>query len=253
MNELFATIPVAATPEFVLDVIRDDYRQQLNYDCEAEPDVELVLESTVAEWRLACDLVPTVQLGRALNKWWGVEIPDDKWRDVLHPAKSKTLRGVCDLIAANTSGNAIRPTTILGRECFPAAAFLTIRSILSEHGADVKELRPSTPVAGFACDHLDVFLGPISRLAPGALPDVKIHTPLDDALTTLLATLLLLLMPAIWFRQSAPGFMILVVLAILVVWGLTWLTAKRKPAHVQFGNLHTFRDLATSIANQAST
>ena len=54
MNEHYPTIPVTATPEFVLDVLIDEYRQQLNYDPEAEPDVAIGFDSTVAQWRLAC-------------------------------------------------------------------------------------------------------------------------------------------------------------------------------------------------------
>jgi 4-hydroxybenzoate polyprenyltransferase len=100
---------------------------------------------------------------------------------------------------------------------------------------------------------LSAFLGPISRLAPGAVPDVKIETPLSDALTFVLMAFLLLLIPAAWFGESAPWFMILVVVSILVLWLLTWIAAKQKPTNVQFGDLRTFRELATVIADHTST
>lgn len=44
-------IPVPATPEYVLDVIRDAHRQQCEYDPEATPEIELTFDSTVDDWR----------------------------------------------------------------------------------------------------------------------------------------------------------------------------------------------------------
>ena len=45
------------SPELVLEVIKDSYFQQCQYDPEAEPDIDLTFESTVDDWRNACDLV----------------------------------------------------------------------------------------------------------------------------------------------------------------------------------------------------
>jgi hypothetical protein len=46
-----------ATPDYVLAVIRDYHRQQCQFDREAEPDVELTFQTTIAEWRCSCILL----------------------------------------------------------------------------------------------------------------------------------------------------------------------------------------------------
>jgi hypothetical protein len=61
---------VAATPAYVLDVIRDQHRQQCGYDPMADSDAELTFETTIAEWRDACDLLDWRRLGRALDREW---------------------------------------------------------------------------------------------------------------------------------------------------------------------------------------
>ena len=60
-------ILMPATAEYVLDVIRDSHRQQSQIDAEADPDVDLTFETTVAEWRDACDLIGWQGLGQALD------------------------------------------------------------------------------------------------------------------------------------------------------------------------------------------
>ena len=57
-----------ATPEFVLEVVRDSHRQQCAYDPEADPSAQLSFDTTVAQWRDACDLVGTKGLGVALDE-----------------------------------------------------------------------------------------------------------------------------------------------------------------------------------------
>jgi hypothetical protein len=51
MNDHYPTADEPATPEFVLAVIRDIHRQQCQYDPEAQPDMSLTFDSTVAEWQ----------------------------------------------------------------------------------------------------------------------------------------------------------------------------------------------------------
>src|SRR5438309_906279 len=53
--------------------------------------------------------------------------------------------------------------------------------ILVGAGADVSAVAPSTPLHEYTRRYPGVFLGPVSQLAPGALPLVKIRTPVYHA------------------------------------------------------------------------
>jgi len=68
MNTRYPTIEEPATPEYVLAVLQDMHRQQCQYDSDAEPDVVLSFETSIAEWRDACDLLEWRGLGRAHNE-----------------------------------------------------------------------------------------------------------------------------------------------------------------------------------------
>jgi hypothetical protein len=91
MDVHYPPLDEPATPEYILAVLQDMHRQQCQWDPEADSGTELTLETTVAEWRDACDLLGWKPLGRAYNVFWGVSITDAEWRAVLEPAQEKRL------------------------------------------------------------------------------------------------------------------------------------------------------------------
>jgi hypothetical protein len=235
----------AATPEFVLEVLRDSHRQQCAFDPEADPSAQLSFETSVAEWRNACDLVGTKDLGVALGEIWGIAIPPRAWEAALEPPKARTLRDVCELIASQAQRALVQNAGYFGAPSRSAGAFFAIRSLLLRAGADAAAIRPSAPIADAARRYPHVFLGPISRLAPGRLPTVTVRTSL--AVTTFLVGLVVALVLARGYPSVALAS------ALVAGFGLagTWIAARfMKPAEVRFGAIVTFRDLAMTIAGE---
>lgn len=245
----------SATPEYVLAVLVDEHRQQCELDPEADPDALLTFETTVEEWRDACDLLPWRALGRALDDDWHLGYSDSDWRSVLEPAKNRTLRDVCRFIADRATAAHVTPAKMMGQNCMSAGAFFAICSRLRNAGVDVSAISPSTPLADYTRKHTDVFLRSISRLAPNALPKVKIEHPWYDRCLMGIGLSLLLGFLSILLANWKTEFLWLV--ATFVATGVVsyigiWLAAKRPPKAVEFGDLKTFRDLAGLIAKQSS-
>jgi hypothetical protein len=246
MEPWYATIDEPATTDYVLEVLRDMHRQWSQFDPEVDSDAKLSFGTTVAEWRAACHLLSWRQLGRAYNQFWGMQCSDADWHEVLEPPRQRQLSEVCQLIARHATVPRIRPARLLGTECLPGGTFLTIRSLLHEAGEDANEIRPSTLLASFTRRYCEVFLGPISRLAPGALPPVRIRTPLYDATIWTCMTGALMLVIGSWV--SLPLLTIAGVVVFVLSYAATWITARCfLPASVEFGHLRTFRDLALVI------
>ena len=220
MDVHYPTIDEPAVPEYVMAVLQDMHRQQCQSDPEADPGAVLSLDTTITEWRDACDLLGSKKLGRAHNEFWGISCSDAEWHAVLEPAGQKRLSGVCQLVAERTVRPVIRPARLFGSNCAPAGAFLTIRSLLHQAGEQVDDIAPSTPLASYARRHAAVFLGPVSRLSPGSLPPVRIRTPIYDAVVwSLLVALLCLLIGA------CSGLHLLSIAAVLLfatAYALTW-------------------------------
>lgn len=239
-----------ASPEYILEVLRDGHRQQCHYDDMADPRVFLDWQTTVREWREACDLLDWKPLGQGLNEIFRIECSKAEWKSVLKPESRRTLEDVCTWIAARAFQPRIQPAGFLGASCRSAGAFLTIRSLLGEAGADVEEIAPSTPLAEYARRHAEVFLGPISQLAPGSLPPVHIEAPAQTFwihlfLMAYAGTGLLVGYLCSWPLLMVAAFLLLA--GVLV--SPLFMNRHVELTSVEFGGLRTFRDLSVAIAD----
>jgi hypothetical protein len=234
-----------ATAEYVLAVIRDSHRQQCEYDPEAEADIDLTFDSTIAEWRMACDLLAWRPLSRALDKWFSVKLPASEWKDWLEPASEKRMGRLCEAIARRATRERVIPKNILGNPCQSASVFLAVRELLEKAGADVSCLRPDAAVAEYARDYPGVFLDELSRLYPGRLPLVRISTPVHNILAAALV-ILLLISGLCRLLGYWSGVAWAAVGALAAVFGLI-IASILPPKSVSFGNVTTFRDLVNAL------
>jgi hypothetical protein len=141
------------------------------------------------------------------------------------------------------------PAARFGRPCAPAGAFLTIRSLLAEAGARAAEIAPSTPLAAYTRRFSGVFILAATQLAPGALPTVRIRTPVYDAAIWGLPLALLCLVAGPC--TGLPWLTIFGVLSFATIYAFIWFAARcLLPASVEFGELRTFRDLARAMTEQ---
>ncbi len=249
MDVHYPTVDELATPEYVLAVLQDVHRQQYQDDPEVNPEFVLSPDTTVAEWREACILFEWRKLARALNEFWGILCSDSDWQEVLEPATERQLSDVCALIARHAHRPRIRPAHFFGSDCISAGAFLTIRSLLHDAGASAEEITPSTLLAPYTRRYCELFTGPISRLAPGALPLVRVrHRVYDAALRGLLVGMVCGL------AGLCMGMLVLAVAGLLLASGsvgLSWVAVLWLPTSVEFGELRTFRDLALVVSSGA--
>jgi hypothetical protein len=253
MDDDFRPAMESATPEHLQVLLRDHHRQVCGYDPEADRGAQLSFSMTVAQWKEALDLIPRQQLADVLNQEWGIQCPHNEWKAVLEPDEERTLKDVCNLLARYVKLPKVEPMGLLGASCLPAGAFLIVRSLLRDAGADPSKIAPSTPLASYARAHRDTFLGPISRLAPGALPTMEIRHPFIDLALKVVdladkANLAGLLLIAVGFLVGWPWITYLGALTIPLSFFAKWCACHPWPTTVEFGELKTFRDLSMAIA-----
>lgn len=175
MKNTISNIEEPLTPEMVLAILRDSYNQQCQYDPEAEPGMELSFETTIEEWRCACDLVEWKPLSKAMNKWFQIDLTEEQWKEVLEPAEIKNLLGVCKLISSTATRPAVLPLNIFGSSCLEAGAFVTLRTALANAGIPVESLHPSTQLHPWLLKYWKEFSDIVGKIAPEALPPVEIE------------------------------------------------------------------------------
>lgn len=250
MDASYPTIDEPATKEYVLAVLRGTHRRNFeSIAAEGDEFEDLTFDTTIGDWKdnWDFDLMLTSEFGRWLNRWWKIDCTTAEWREVLRHAGEKRLEDLCGIIASRTTQPRIRPARILGRECDEAGAFLTIRSLLADTGADPHAITPSTPLAEFTRRHAATFFGPILNLAPGALPSAKFDTPIHNAIFS--ALILSAVLAIVGWLFSAPIATAVGLVGIALSWAASWIASRWiLPKKVQFGDLTTFRDLARVVA-----
>ena len=122
----------------------------------------------------------------------------------------------------------------------------------------MSDIAPSTLLAPYLRRYVNEFLGPISRLAPGTLPVVKIRmASIHRAVGFALILSVLLMLSGFplghWLALAGPllvstgGLMAILFILLLCI------TSRFRPASVEFGNLRTFRDISTLLAARSDT
>src|SRR5215204_2863398 len=97
MFEAYELRTTPMTPGDVLGVFIEWHRQQARVDPDADPTAVFSLETTVAEWREACDLVEYWRLWPRPNESFRTDFDEHEWRadgGVSGRASVITARGV---------------------------------------------------------------------------------------------------------------------------------------------------------------
>jgi hypothetical protein len=239
-------IEVPATPEYVLAVLLDRSRQEWGAKAPIEP---VTLDSPVDRLWEACEFLNGDDIYYSTMEWfdlWGTN-----WFDAFFYTQLETARDLCTLIASRATMPQITLVSLCGKTCQPASVFLAVRSLLVEAGADVRELAPSTSLHEFTRRHTELFLGKISMLGPGSLPDVEIDDggKMRGDLLKLLWSIPLLI--GFMFKTLSPVYFTIVLLVYLVLLIKSWWDEEAPNARVDFGELRTFRDLSNRLASRA--
>jgi hypothetical protein len=240
------------TKNDVLETIRDSYRFAQKLDPEAEPGYDLAFDTTIQDWRTACDLLPAKRLGIALNAWFGVYFSDIDWMATLEPAKTATLGGVCELVASKAKMPNVKEFPILGTKCLSAGVFLTIRTALAKEGVPTEAIRPSTPLEPTSWRHVGPLIQAVGRVAPDVLPvpEMPYRRSYKFCWLLFLVGLLMMLLSGVFSTKPVwmgIGFMVAIMgFVAAVVFGLFGQPFER----VSFPGMKTFRDLAESIVRR---
>lgn len=234
------------TPEEVLEGLRDIFVRTTGMPWEvavAEVTFDAPLDDLAA---IDGFDAPVVELyfgtGKLPPEWW------------IKLAEFGTIRGLCHALAQFVEVPAVEPVEVFGKPCPATGAFLVVRQLLVEAGADVSELRPSSPLVPYVWLWPDVFRWQVPRLAPGRVPEVVFrNTRLVRRVIGVLFGLAGALV-GMWAAKGGfpvvGGFLAGVGAKVLLIdLLLAPAAARRRNWSVRFGELYDFQDLARLIAS----
>jgi hypothetical protein len=232
------------TPDEVLAILIDQHRHQSQVDPEAEPDVVLTFDSSIADWRLACDLVGWRGLGRALNDEWGMSLGLAEWREVWEPPKERTLRTLCHTISREAEIEGLPDRGLMGCGSPDGRALRAVRAVLIRLGMPREEIRSATPITPLMSRYGWRFLSPCLRLAPGALPALKHVGRFHRTLLFAFGVLIIASIGLAVFRSPVTAWSLILALVVLV---LLWIPHPLFRGSLVLPGVATLGDLAACL------
>lgn len=152
------------TVKEVLKIFVEHHRLSSPLDFNADPTIDLTEETTVDEWRSALDLLGWRQLGKTLNEEFDIRVSKAEWKEVLVPARSKKLIGVCALISNRAIKREPVEVRLFGKLCKTAGLFLFIKDELERKGVNTKDFTPSSLLKDYLSSHYAEMMSVIARL-----------------------------------------------------------------------------------------
>jgi hypothetical protein len=237
-----------ATSDDVLAVLLEHHRQYGGPDL-PEHTPFLSRESTIAQYERTCwaDEYPLTH--RHINRIFRTNYSERQMLKLLQPKRKRTLGELCDAIAPGASIPRIDPVTVCGATSESAGAFLVIRKLFADAGANAREITPSSPIEPYLREHPDVYAR-LGYLAPGRVPTPTFVSPTYIGLTWmwLIGKAMLILG---WITHNT-NLRLMGLLNIGVVFVAAISVGRRiKPARIQLGWLQTFRDLSRAMTGEA--
>jgi len=161
------TLPQQLNTLDILNIFIEEHRICSPLDVEADVSIILNFNTTVSDWRCARGLMRWRPLSRFLNAEFNLTVSEQQWKAVLTPARKRTLRDVCELIAQHCTFTSVTPVRLLGNSCLSASVFITLKKYLARRGVQVDELKPSTLIAPYLDTDFSAMIEQIGILARG--------------------------------------------------------------------------------------
>jgi len=198
-----ATVLEPTTAEWVLAVLQERQRRLACVDEAAEHCGQLCFETTVADWRHACNLVDWRHLGQSLNEEWRIEAPLAEWRVALEPAEMRCVGDVCDLIARHKCLPR-RRVEVATPEPSGLNSGYASNSSLNDSWSNVGAVFPTRPMAPYCLSSAEAITESVSKPKTVEAPTNGQRKTGEVVLWGVVSGLLLLLVGVVAIRFGNP-------------------------------------------------
>lgn len=204
------------------------------------------LDMSIPELGDLLDLEHSHNLQGVVESLFNATFSNAEWQRLLKYPNNNHIRHFCEVVAANSRRYVVRPVTVLGDTSLPAGAFLTLRRALSDAGADISDLRPTSQVAPYlSTAHAHKVIGALCCMAPGCVPPLQSTTTPAHAIS--MAALATWLISLICLPLGLHTLNVLTVLSALACSLLAWSMDKMWQPRFSLANTVTFRDLCLTL------
>ena len=231
----------------ILQMLISQYQFGIEFDPVVVKGMDFNYESSIFDWRDACDLIEPKKLAKVYHQSFNLNRPISELEDILIDENNRTISDFCEYISEHAERQKIEPIRLLGQNCQTASIFRTLKQSLSEKGADTSNLKPSSEINPFFLKYGGILFDEVNRIAPGTMSEFEYKANKIEAIGTKVLFFSIVFAIGFW---SIWFFSWLLLLPIAIGIIIYQIGAKKEPEKMNIGGFDNFRELIYGMEKQ---
>jgi len=228
-------------------MLYSQYQFAIEFDPVVNKGMDFNYESSIFDWRDACDLIEPKKLAKVYHQSFNLNRPISELEDILIDENNRTISDFCEYISEHAERQKIEPIRLLGQNCQTASIFRTLKQSLSEKGADTSNLKPSSEINPFFLKYGGILFDEVNRIAPGTMSEFEYKANKIEAIGTKVLFFSIVFAIGFW---SIWFFSWLLLLPIAIGIIIYQIGAKKEPEKMNIGGFDNFRELIYGMEKQ---
>ncbi len=233
--------------EDILEMLICQYQFQIEFDPVVVKGMDFNFESSIFEWRDACDLDDPKKLAKYYHTEFKIERPCMELESILVNEDKRTVLDFCEYISKYAKRENIEPIKLLGQKCQTVSIFRTLKRSLAEKGADTTELKPSSEINPFFLKYGGILFEEVNRIAPGTLSEFEYKLNKLSRVGRDIMFIGSFVMIGVWWIWSFNWWLTLPLMLGITIFQIG---DKKQPEKLNFNGYKTFRDLIYGMENK---
>lgn len=184
----------------ILQMLISQYQFAIEFDPVVNKGMDFNYESSIFDWRDACDLIEPKKLAKVYHKSFKLNRPISEFENILTDENNRTVSDFCEYIAKHAERQKIETIRLLGQNCQTASIFRTLKQNLSNNGADTRNIKPSSEINPFFMKYGGLLVDEVNKIAPGTISEFDFKQN--------------------WMSRIGRNIMFVGILAMILIWWL---------------------------------
>lgn len=235
------------TKEDIFQMLISQYQFAIEFDPVVAKGMDFNYQSSIFDWRDACDLVNPKKLAKIYHKEFKINRPLSELEDILVNENNRTVSDFCEYISKHAERKNIEPIKLFGQNCQTASIFKILKQNLTEKGADTTKLKPSSEINPFFLKYGGLLIDEVNRIAPGTMSEFEYKSNKLSRIGRNIMFIGFFAIIGIWWIWSFNWLLTLPIIIGIVIFQIG---DKKQPEKLNLGGFKNFRDLIYEMENK---
>lgn len=231
----------------IFQILISEYQFLIEFDPVVIKGMDFDLESSIFEWKDACDLVDSKTLAKIYHKKFRIDRPTSELENIFLDENNRTVFDFCEYISKHAKRENIKPIKLLGQNCQTASIFRTLKQNLTKKGVDTTQLKPSSEINPFFLKYGGILIDEVNRIAPGTMSEFEYKSHKLSRIGRNIMFIGFFAMIGIWSVWNFNWWLILPLILGIIIFQIG---DRKQPEKLNLSGFQNFRELIYGMGNK---